>query len=55
MRRPRNAAIDSGTIAATGDGSTAPSEGLDGSDMGQVGEDAEGYGRKQDLSRHRLF
>jgi len=43
MRRPRNAAIDSGTIAATGDGSTAPSEGLDGSEMGQVGERAESY------------
>lgn len=41
MRRPRNAAIDSGTIAVTGDGSTAPSEGLDGSEMGQVGEPAE--------------
>jgi len=43
MRRPRNAAIDSGTIAATGDGSTAPSEGLDGSEMGQVGERVESY------------
>jgi hypothetical protein len=38
MRRPRSTAIDSGTIAATGDGSTAPSENLDGSGMVQVGE-----------------
>ncbi len=38
MRRPRNAAIDSGTIAVTGDGSTAPSEVLDGRDTRQVGE-----------------
>ncbi len=30
-------AIDSGTIAATGDGSTAPSARLDGTHTGQVG------------------
>jgi len=38
MRRPRNTAIDSGTIAAAGDGSTAPSESLDGRGTRQVGE-----------------
>ena len=38
MRRPRSTAIDSGTIAATGDGSTAPSGILDGSANAQVGE-----------------
>lgn len=36
-RRPRGTAIDSGTIAATGDGSTAPSDDLDGTLAGQVG------------------
>jgi len=30
-------AIDSGTIAKSGDGSTAPSENLDGSGIEQVG------------------
>jgi hypothetical protein len=33
-------AIDSGTIVRSGDGSTAPSEGLDGGSIGQVGEEA---------------
>jgi hypothetical protein len=37
MRRPRRMAIDSGTIAKSGDGSTAPSEGLDGKVIEQVG------------------
>jgi hypothetical protein len=37
-RRPRNMAIDSGTIARSGDGSTAPSGTLDGSRPRQVGE-----------------
>jgi len=38
--RPRSMAIDSGTIVRSGDGSTAPSEGLDGGSIGQVGEQA---------------
>ena len=38
FRRPRSMAIDSGTIARSGDGSTAPSEALDGRPKGQVGE-----------------
>jgi hypothetical protein len=37
-RRPRRMATDSGTVATSGDGSTAPSERLDGTDWGQVGE-----------------
>ena len=38
FRRPRSMAIDSGTIARSGDGSTAPSEALDGGPHRQVGE-----------------
>jgi len=54
MRRPRNAAIDSGTIAVTGDGSTAPSEGLDGSEMGQVGERAETSRKAGSYQQHAV-
>ncbi len=41
--RPRSMAIDSGTIARSGDGSTAPSGSLDGVHMRQVGECGTAY------------
>lgn len=54
MRRPRSTAIDSGTIAATGDGSTAPSENLDGIGMEQVGEQRSKLWHSLNLEEHNF-
>src|SRR5205809_2228978 len=52
-RRPRRMAIDSGTIAKSGDGSTAPSGALDGTDLEQVGASTQFRRRNHLCPRNR--